>query len=149
MHPYHISYFSSSGAHSFGRTHCRYIHDRLYNFSGNGEPDPDLSPSLLSDLQKQCKPAKGISDPMVFLNPDSGDGYKFSNSYYKRILDKKAVLGIDQDLSYGNDTADISDEFAGDFEYFRRMFALAISRMGNLGVMTGRNQTKLQVYKQG
>lgn len=122
-----------------GRTHCNYIVDRLYNFNGTGKPDPSMATSFLTDMRRLCPQSlgKGQTNPMVFLNPESGSGYKFTNSYYSRLLSHKAVLGVDQQLLFGNDTAQITEEFDEGFEDFRKSFALSISRMGNIKVLTG------------
>ncbi|XP_077228351.1 peroxidase superfamily protein [Tasmannia lanceolata] len=127
------------GAHTVGTTHCRYIRDRLYNFSGTGKPDPTMNKSFLKQLQKQCPPKRiGRSDPIVFLNPDSGSNYTFNNSYYTRVLENKAVLGIDQQLRFGPDTLQITKEFATGIRDFKLAFALAMFDMGNIGVLTGK-----------
>ncbi|XP_050373842.1 probable peroxidase 26 [Argentina anserina] len=127
------------GSHSMGKTHCRYILDRLYNFKGTKKPDPNMDPSFLSSMRKLCPPKtqKGQTDPLVYLNPQSGSHYNFTESYYSRVLSKKAVLGIDQQLLFGEDTKDITDEFAATFEDFRRSFAYSMSRMGAIKVLTG------------
>ncbi|KAL6342423.1 hypothetical protein AAG906_009096 [Vitis piasezkii] len=127
------------GAHTLGRTHCSYIEDRLYNFNGTNKPDPSMDTSFLAEMKKKCpqRVKKGQPDPLVFLNPESGSSYNFTNSYYSRILSHKAVLGVDQQLLFGDDTEQITEEFAAGFEDFRRSFALSMSRMGNLQVLTG------------
>ncbi|CBI17684.3 hypothetical protein VitviT2T_007530 [Vitis vinifera] len=127
------------GAHTLGRTHCSYIENRLYNFNGTNKPDPSMDTSFLAEMKKKCpqRVKKGQSDPLVFLNPESGSSHNFTNSYYSRILSHKAVLGVDQQLLFGDDTEQITEEFAAGFEDFRRSFALSMSRMGNLQVLTG------------
>ncbi|EOY04783.1 hypothetical protein QUC31_017088 [Theobroma cacao] len=128
------------GAHSMGKTHCSYIEDRLYKFNKTGKPDPSMKASFLANQRKLCPPRlkKGQSDPLVFLNPASGPKYSFTNSYYSRVLTKEAVLGVDQQLFFGDDTKQITQEFAASFEDFRRSFALSMSRMGNINVLTGK-----------
>ncbi|CAL5417044.1 unnamed protein product [Camellia sinensis] len=127
------------GAHSLGRTHCKYVWDRLYNFQNTGKPDPTMNQPILNELKNQCPSQlkSGQSDPLVYLNPDSGPNYKFTNSYFSRVLKGESVLGVDQLLKFRNDTNQISNEFANDFEDFRRSFALSINRMGGLRVLTG------------
>ncbi|XP_027118614.1 probable peroxidase 61 [Coffea arabica] len=126
------------GAHTMGRTHCQFIRDRLYNFKSTGKPDPRMKKSLLKDLRQQCPPntPKGKEDPLVYLNPENGPGYKFTNSYYKRVESYQAVLGVDQQVLWGNHS--LVDAYAKYFEQFRREFALSISRMGGLRVLTGK-----------
>ncbi|KAK4751289.1 hypothetical protein SAY87_004771 [Trapa incisa] len=127
------------GAHSTGMTHCRYITDRLYNFNGTGKPDPDMNSSFRSKMSKLCPPrSKGQPDPLVNLNQKTGSNYRFLSSYYSEILSHRGVFHLDNDLFKGNDTLQIVQEFAAGFEDFRRSFALSMSRMGNIGVLTGK-----------
>ncbi|CAK9149618.1 unnamed protein product [Ilex paraguariensis] len=129
------------GAHTMGKAHCSYILDRLYNFNNTGKPDPSMKKSLLTNLRKQCPPKSktGQRNPLVFLNPDNGPNYKFTNSYYSRVLSHKSVLAVDQQLLYGssNGTKQLTNQYAGSFEDFGEEFALSISRMGGLKVLTG------------
>ncbi|KAA8531440.1 hypothetical protein F0562_006207 [Nyssa sinensis] len=127
------------GAHTMGRTNCRYILDRLYNFNNTGKPDPTMKKSFLDEMRKQCPPRvkKGQSDPLVFLTPDYGPSYSFTNTYYARVLANESVLEIDQQLLFNDDTNQLTQEFASSFENFRKTFALSISRMGGLKVLTG------------
>ncbi|CAJ2661039.1 unnamed protein product [Trifolium pratense] len=133
------------GAHTLGQTHCSFILDRLYNFNGTGNSDPSLDATFRDKLRGLCPPKtkKGQHDPLVFLNPESGSNYIFRESYYKRILRNEAVLGIDQQLLYGDDTKEITDEFAAGFEDFRREFAHSMFKMGNIKVLTG-NQGEIR-----
>lgn len=128
------------GAHSLGRTHCSYVVDRLYNFNGTGKPDPSMDASFITEMKRLCpqRLKKDQIDPLVFLNPESGSNYKFTQSYYSRIKSHKAVLEVDQQLLFGNDTAQITDEFAAGFEDLRKSFALSMSRMGNINVLTAK-----------
>ncbi|XP_071703718.1 probable peroxidase 26 [Rutidosis leptorrhynchoides] len=126
------------GGHMMGRTRCSNILDRLYNFNNTGKPDPTMEPTTLTSLQKQCpkKVKLGQPNPLINLNPENPNN-KFTNSYYKRILANKAVLGVDQQLLYGDDTHDLTDEFVKGLEDFKGGFAYSMSRMGGLKVLTG------------
>lgn len=129
-----------------GQTRCRYIVDRLYNYKNTGKPDPSMNTTLLNRLRKECPPRtrKGQSDPLVYLNPETGSSYRFSESYYSRVKTHEAVLGVDQQLSNGdNNTLQIVDEFAAGFEDFRKALALSMSRMGSINVLTG-NQGEIR-----
>ncbi|CAI9108633.1 OLC1v1008286C1 [Oldenlandia corymbosa var. corymbosa] len=130
---------AGSGAHTMGTTHCQYIRDRLYNFNNTGKPDPKMDKSLLKILRNQCPQTttKGTNDPVVYLNPKNGPKYEFTNNYYKGVKSYKAVLGIDQQQMWGNYS--FVDAYAKSFEAFRQEFALSISRMGGLKVLTGTN----------
>ncbi|XP_071722330.1 probable peroxidase 26 [Rutidosis leptorrhynchoides] len=128
------------GGHTMGRTHCSYVEDRLYNFKNTGKPDPAMNQTLLTKLIKQCprRTKKGQSDPLVYLNPESGSDYKFTSSYYSRVLSHEASLTIDQQLLYNDDTMQITQEFAQSFEDFRKSFAYSVSKMGSIGLLTGK-----------
>lgn len=128
-----------------GVTHCHYIHDRIHNFNHTGKPDPNMARSLGRQLRWKCQPKcyDQHEDPTVFLNPVSGKNYTFENSYYKRVLRKLGVLGIDQQFIFSEDGRQIAKQFADNFEDFRRYFAFTMSRMGSIGVLTG-NQGEIR-----
>lgn len=111
----------------------------MYNFGNTGKPDPNMDPAFAAEMRKLCPPRtkKGQSDPLVFLNPESGSNYKFTETFYQGVLSYKSVLGVDQQLLFSNDTLDIAQEFAANFEDLRRSFALSMNRMGNIDVLTG------------
>ncbi|XP_072992408.1 probable peroxidase 26 [Typha latifolia] len=124
------------GAHTMGVTHCRYIYDRLYDFNNTGKPDKTMANSIIRELRKKCRSSAGSTDPTVFLNPSSGSNYSFESSYYYRTMQNLAVLGIDQQFTATSNGKRIAAQFRDGFEDFRRYFALSISRMGSLGVLT-------------
>ncbi|KAK3022528.1 hypothetical protein RJ639_046744 [Escallonia herrerae] len=133
-----LAYFQSKGGHTMGKTNCSYILDRLYKFNNTGKPDRTLRKPVLQDLRKQCpRQLHGQSNPLVYLNPDNGRDYKFTNTYYSRVLASESILAVDQQLRFGGDTYQLIEEYAGSFENFRKQFALSISRMGGLKVLTG------------
>ncbi|KAH0469627.1 hypothetical protein IEQ34_001185 [Dendrobium chrysotoxum] len=125
------------GAHSVGMTHCSNIQDRLYNFNGTGRPDSSMDPNFLAQLKKKCPPGSK-KNRKVYLNPASGRNYSFENSYYKRVLKHQAVFTEDQQMITTTDGIRIAHEFAAGFEDLRKFFALSMTRMGGLGVLTGK-----------
>ncbi|XP_074281442.1 putative peroxidase 61 [Silene latifolia] len=136
-------YTTLLGPHSMGKARCRYIRSRLYNFQGTGKSDPTLELSKLQELRTQCpqKQKAGEHEGLVYLNKDSGDKFRFTNSYYKNILSGKGVLSIDQELYYGNVTQQLTQQFADPvtgFQDFKLAFALSMNRMGNYKVLTGK-----------
>ncbi|CAI9275045.1 unnamed protein product [Lactuca saligna] len=128
------------GGHMMGRTRCSSILDRLYDFNKTGKADPTMEPTTLSYLQKQCpkKVKLGQPNPLINLNPENPT-HKFTNSYYKRVSANKAVLGVDQQLRYGGDTYELTDQYANSLADFKGEFAFSMSRMGGLKVLTGSN----------
>ncbi|KAI3459795.1 hypothetical protein Pfo_016458 [Paulownia fortunei] len=133
-------YATLLGSHTMGKTHCAYIHDRLYNFNKTGKPDPTMSKSSLDKLRQQCPESlkKGQKYPTVFLTDKNGAQYRFTNTYYSNILSYDSVLKVDQELLFNYNTTQLVLEYAGSFQQFRKEFALSISRMGSLKVLTGK-----------
>lgn len=129
-----------AGAHGMGVTHCRYVHDRIYNFNDTGLPDDKMDCEFARQLAKTCpyKYAAGQADPTVFLNEASGANYTFNSTYYERVLDNLGVLGIDQQFITSSDGLSIAAQFALGFNDFKRYFALSMNRMGSIGVLTGK-----------
>lgn len=97
-----------------------------------------MKTSLVKQLRNQCPRKQACkSNQTVFLNQESGRNYSFNNHYFTQVLEKEAILQVDQQLLFGNTAKAMAQEFAEGFEDFRRSFALSMSRMGNLGVLTG------------
>ncbi|XP_074320067.1 putative peroxidase 61 [Silene latifolia] len=133
-------YTTLLGAHSMGKARCRYLSTRLYNYQGTGKPDPTIASSKLKELMKTCPKKKGPHEGLVYLNKDSGDKYRFTNSYYKNIMSGKGVLSVDQQLYFGNDSLQLTQEFVDPiygFKEFKKAFALSVNRMGAYNVLTG------------
>ncbi|KAM0841969.1 hypothetical protein ACQ4PT_058664 [Festuca glaucescens] len=69
------------GAHTFGRVKCRFVTDRLYNFSGTNQPDPTLNPAYRSFLSTRC-PRNGDANSLNDLDqttPNTFDKNYFTN----------------------------------------------------------------------
>ena len=73
---------SLSGAHTLGRARCSLVAQRLYNFSGTGEPDPTLSTSYLEVLRAFCGPPSTVSTSRVLANLDVSIPDVFYNKYF-------------------------------------------------------------------
>ncbi|KAH6778385.1 Peroxidase superfamily protein [Perilla frutescens var. frutescens] len=133
-------YATLLGAHTLGKTHCANIHDRLYNFNNTKKSDPTLTKSRVAELKGKCPQSlkKGQKDPTVFLTEKNGDRYRFTNNYYSNVRSYNTVLRVDQELLYNYNTTQLVLEYAAEFELFRKEFALSISRMGGLKVLTGK-----------
>ncbi|KAL9233175.1 hypothetical protein vseg_008205 [Gypsophila vaccaria] len=135
-------YTTLLGAHSMGKARCRYLHNRLYNYQGTGKPDPTIESSKLKELRTICPKTRkaGGHEGLVYLNKDSGEKNKFTNSYYKNIMSGKGVLSIDEQLYFGNATLQLTQEFSdpvSGFQEFKKAFALSVNRMGAYNVLTG------------
>ncbi|KOM53175.1 hypothetical protein LR48_Vigan09g183400 [Vigna angularis] len=125
-----------SGAHTFGRAHCSFILDRLYNFSGTGRPDPTLDTTYLQQLRSQCP--QGGPNNLVNFDPTTPD--KIDKAYYSNLVVKKGLLQSDQELfsTPGADTIPIVTRFNSDQKVFFDAFEASMIKMGNIRVLTGK-----------
>ncbi|KAK7331261.1 hypothetical protein VNO77_25481 [Canavalia gladiata] len=125
-----------SGAHTFGRAHCTFILDRLYNFSGTGKPDPTLDTTYLQQLRKIC-PQTGSGNTLVNFDPTTPD--TFDKNYYSNLQVHKGLLQSDQELfsTPGADTIAIVNSFSTVQDAFFDNFKASMIKMGNIGVLTG------------
>ncbi|OVA11154.1 Plant peroxidase [Macleaya cordata] len=131
------------GAHAIGLCHCGFFVDRLYNFRGSGRPDPDLDVDLLNELKMKCPrpPANQVfnlsQDPTVFMNPSSNTNFKLDSAFYNSMLDGKSLLQLDQGLAYTDLTRQLATRYVNEPKVFRKKFAKAMIKLGNVGVLTG------------
>ncbi|VVB08590.1 unnamed protein product [Arabis nemorensis] len=127
-----------SGGHTFGKNQCRFIMDRLYNFSGSGSPDPTLDKSYLKTLRKQC-PRNGNQN--ILVDFDLRTPTVFDNKYYVNLKENKGLIQTDQELFSSPDASDtipLVRAFADGTDKFFKAFVEAMIRMGNLSPLTGK-----------
>ncbi|XWS66461.1 hypothetical protein CRYUN_Cryun05aG0201400 [Craigia yunnanensis] len=127
-----------SGAHTFGRAQCRFFSNRLYNFSGTGNPDPTLNSSYLTTLQQMC-PQSGSGFNVVNLDPTTPD--TFDNNYFTNLENNQGLLQSDQELfsTTGAPTISIVNNFSSNQTAFFQSFAQSMINMGNISPLTGSN----------
>ncbi|CAN1319063.1 Peroxidase 57 [Linum perenne] len=123
------------GAHSIGFCHCAFFTGRLYNFRGSGRPDPNMDRALLSTLRTKC-PRPG-TDPKVFMSPTSESPFRLDSSFYGRVMNQETVLHLDQQLAFTDVTRKTAALYAGRPNVFRKRFAKAMIKLGNVGVLSG------------
>ncbi|CAL9229428.1 unnamed protein product [Arabidopsis halleri] len=127
-----------SGAHTFGRARCGVFSNRLFNFSGTGNPDPTLNSTLLSTLQQLC-PQNGSVSTLTNLDRSTPDA--FDNNYFTNLQSNNGLLQSDQELfsTTGSSTIAIVTSFASNQTLFFQAFAQSMINMGNLSPLTGSN----------
>ncbi|XP_030533262.2 peroxidase 57-like [Rhodamnia argentea] len=131
------------GAHAMGFCHCGFFVDRLYNFGGSGQADPDIDPQFLGVLRQKCpRPNNNVpfnlsTDPKIFMTPSSGTPFKLDASFYRGVLQEQATLQLDQGLAFTDLTRRIAADYIGRPNVFRRKFAKAMIKLGNVDVLTG------------
>ncbi|KAK1305438.1 Peroxidase 5 [Acorus calamus] len=126
-----------SGAHTLGRSHCSSFSNRLYNFSATSATDPSLDPAYAEQLRQQCP--KGSTDATLVVPMDPRTPNFFDGSYYSNILRNRGLFTSDQTLISNPTTASYVRRNAFLGFVFRKKFAEAMVKMGNMGVLTGKN----------
>ncbi|XP_031270784.1 LOW QUALITY PROTEIN: peroxidase 72-like [Pistacia vera] len=124
-----------SGSHTIGNSRCTSFRQRLYNQSGNGQPDNTLDQSYASQLRPRC-PRSGGDQNLFFL--DFVSPTKFDNTYYKNILASKGLLNSDQVLLTKNEASmELVKKYAENNKLFFEQFAKSMIKMGNISPLTG------------
>ncbi|KAM0827842.1 hypothetical protein ACQ4PT_067925 [Festuca glaucescens] len=120
-----------SAAHTVGLAHCGKFRDRVY-----GNPaDPTMNPTYAAFLRTKC-PADGSSDPMVLM--DQASPAAFDNQYFRNLQDGGGLLASDQLLYTDSRTRTNVDAWANSTAAFSRAFVDAITKLGRVGVKSGR-----------
>ncbi|KAF9610002.1 hypothetical protein IFM89_019642 [Coptis chinensis] len=125
-----------SGAHTFGRAQCRTFSNRLFNFSGTGNPDQTLASSYLATLRQTC-PQNGSGSTLA--NLDLTTPNNFDNNYFSNLQNNQGLLQSDQELfsTTGAATIVIVNNFVNNQTAFFQSFAQSMINMGNISPLTG------------
>ncbi|CAK7338032.1 unnamed protein product [Dovyalis caffra] len=124
-----------SGSHTIGNARCTSFRQRLYNQSGNGQPDYTLQQSFAAQLRTRC-PRSGGDQNLFFL--DFVSPTKFDNNYFKNIVASKGLLSSDQVLLTKNEASmELVNKYAENCEIFFEQFAKSMVKMGNISPLTG------------
>ncbi|KAG4939241.1 hypothetical protein AAZX31_16G119300 [Glycine max] len=123
-----------SGGHTIGNARCTTFKQRLYNQSGNGEPDSTLDQYYAATLRNRC-PSSGGDQNLFFL--DYATPYKFDNSYFTNLLAYKGLLSSDQVLfTMNQESAELVKLYAERNDIFFEQFAKSMIKMGNISPLT-------------
>ncbi|KAJ0974734.1 hypothetical protein J5N97_016699 [Dioscorea zingiberensis] len=125
-----------SGAHTIGVAHCTSFSNRLYNFTGKGDEDPSLDSEYATNLkQNKCK---SINDNTTIVEMDPGSFRTFDLGYYKLLLKRRGLFQSDEALTTNSNTkSTIVNLVNSPLSTFMGEFALAMEKMGRIGVKTG------------
>ncbi|KAL5705574.1 peroxidase [Ranunculus cassubicifolius] len=124
-----------SGSHTIGNARCTSFRQRLYNQSGNGQPDFSLDQSYAAQLRTRCPRSGGDQNLFVmdFVTPT-----RFDNFYFKNILASKGLFSSDQVLFTKSEASmELVKKYAENNERFLRQFTKSIVKMGNITPLTG------------
>lgn len=123
-----------SGAHTIGVAHCISIANRLYNFTGNGDVDPDLDSDYATLLRRKCKP----TDTTTLIEMDPGSSRKFDLSYYRLLGEKRGLFQSDGELLVDFTSRNyVTQLLQGTQSNFFMEFGRSMENMGRIGVITG------------
>lgn len=119
-----------SGGHTIGIGHCPSFTNRLYPTQ-----DPVMDKTFAKNLKNICP----TSNTSAFTNLDLRSPNKFDNKYYVDLLNRQGLFTSDQDLYTFKTTKDIVTSFAVNESLFFDKFVVAMTKMGQLSVLTGNN----------
>jgi len=125
-----------SGSHTIGQSRCTSFRQRLYNQSGNGQPDFTLDKAYYAQLIPRCPKSGGDNNlsPLDLLTPT-----KFDNYYFKNLVSGHGLLNTDEELFAKGQgkTMEIVKAYAENEELFLKQFAESMVKMGNISPLTG------------
>ncbi|XP_057960337.1 peroxidase 51-like [Malania oleifera] len=125
-----------SGAHTVGFSHCGKFANRIYNFSRVSSVDPALNQGYAAQLQSMCP--KNV-DPRIAINMDPNTPQVFDNMYYKNLQQGKGLFTSDQVLFSDRRSRPTVNAWASNSDAFNNAFVAAMTKLGRVGVKTGRN----------
>ncbi|KAJ0980273.1 hypothetical protein J5N97_008528 [Dioscorea zingiberensis] len=125
-----------SGAHTLGFSHCNRFANRIYGFSSGNPIDPSLNQTYAKQLQDMCP--KNV-DPSIAINMDPVTPQTFDNQYYKNLQEGKGLFTSDQTLFTDSRSKSTVNTWAQNSAAFQQAFIGAMTRLGRVGVKTGRN----------
>ncbi|PWA94561.1 peroxidase superfamily protein [Artemisia annua] len=130
-----VDFVALSGSHTIGNARCTSFRQRLYNNTGNGQPDFALDQTYAAQLRANC-PRTGGDQNLFVMDP--GSPTKFDNGYYKNLIALKGMLSSDEILYTQNQqTFDLVKQYAENQEEFFKQFAKSMIKMGNITPLTG------------
>lgn len=131
-----IDLIALSGAHTIGFSHCSKFSNRIYNFSSQSRIDPTLDRQYAAQLQQMCPTNV---DPRIAVNMDPATPRTFDNVYYRNLVQGKGLFTSDQVLFSDPRSGATVSSWASNPAAFNNAFIQAMTKLGRLGVKTGRN----------
>lgn len=124
-----------SGAHTIGFSHCRHLMNRIYDYKGTKQPQPEIDPRLLKALRMSCPRYGGNVDVVVPF--DVTTPFNFDNAYYGNLKKNMGLLATDQALYLDPRTRPIVEAHGNDMSKFFDAFSEAMGKLGSVGVKRG------------
>lgn len=101
-----------------------------------------MDTGLLDTLRQQCPPhvvtLNNISkDPTVFMDQQTKTPFRLDGSFYHGVVDKRAVLQLDQELDFTDLTSKLALKYANNPKSFIKQFSKSMIKLGSTNVLTG------------
>lgn len=125
-----------AAAHSLGFSHCNKLSNRIYNFTRQNPVDPTLNKAYATQLQSMCP--RNV-DPRIAINMDPNTPRTFDNVYFKNLQQGKGLFTSDQVLFTDTRSKPTVNTWASNSAAFQNAFVTAMTKLGRVGVKTGRN----------
>lgn len=125
-----------SAAHTIGFSHCSKFANRIHNFSRETAVDPALNQGYAAQLRGMCP--KNV-DTRIAIDMDPKTPRKFDNVYFQNLKKGKGLFSSDQVLFHDPRSKPTVNNWANDSHAFKRAFIAAITKLGRVGVKTGKN----------
>lgn len=127
---------SGAACHTVGFSHCDKFSNRIYNFSPRNPVDPTLNKAYATQLQGMCP--RNV-DPRIAIDMDPATPRKFDNAYFKNLIEGKGLFTSDQVLFTDSRSRNTVNLWASNVKAFNESFITAMTKLGRVGVKTGRN----------
>ncbi|KAM7260786.1 hypothetical protein ACFE04_026261 [Oxalis oulophora] len=118
-----------SGGHTLGFSHCSSFQNRLNKFNTTHDTDPSLQPSFAASLKNVCLTKNRANNAGTTMDPSPTT---FDNTYFKLILQGKALFSSDQALLSNTNTKALVYKFATSKEAFSKAFVKSMIKMSSL-----------------
>ncbi|XP_075659160.1 peroxidase 5-like [Castanea sativa] len=141
-----------TGAHSIGKSHCKFFQERLYNHSSTNTKDPNLDDAHANYLSRKC-PARGsllaeflgkiglggffVDDLGNLVDLDHVTPIILDNAFYINLLHRRSLLQSDQAMAFHPRTSEIVQRMAVDQREWSKKFTMAMNQLGRVDVLTG------------
>lgn len=122
-------------AHTIGNSHCNSFARRLYNYTGKGDMDPSLDKAYAARLKKRCPP----KDNIIILEMVPGSSTTFDPTYFKLVIEKKALFHSDEALLRSQVTRNYVLSHVTNSTGFFHDFGVSMVKMGRNKVLQGYN----------
>lgn len=129
------SFNENAAAHSIGFSHCGKFSDRIYNFNSGDRVDPTLNKAYAAELKGKCP--RNV-DPRIAIDMDPTTPRAFDNVYYMNLEQGKGLFTSDQVLQTDARSRPTVDLWARNSTAFQQAFVTAMTKLGRVGVKTGR-----------